>query len=109
MGCWLFSEPTLTSKVTFLKFNQAKSSINVCSTIGLRIRSQDIETYEKNGEIWVTENSGGISTFANQGVGKNWWKLDQETTIPDALCLINDYGNHWAWEPAYTMKLDDSG
>jgi hypothetical protein len=39
MGCWLFSEPTLTSKVTFLKFNQAKSSINVCSTIGLRIMS----------------------------------------------------------------------
>jgi hypothetical protein len=40
-------------------------------------------------------------------VGKNWWKLDQEKTIPDALCLINDYGNHWAWEPAYTIKLDD--
>jgi hypothetical protein len=59
------------------------------------VRPQDVESFEKNGEIWVVENSGGISTFANQG-----------TIIPDALSLVNDYGNHWAWEPA-TMKLDD--
>jgi hypothetical protein len=71
------------------------------------VRPQDVESFEKNGEIWVVENSGGISTFATQGAGKNWWKLDQGTNIPDALSLVNDYGNHWAWEPACTMKLDD--
>ncbi len=71
------------------------------------VRSQDVESYEKNDEIWVVENSGGISTFATQGAGKNWWKLDRGTIIPDALNLVNDYGNHWAWEPACTMKLDD--
>jgi hypothetical protein len=65
------------------------------------------EQCQKNGEIWVVESSGGISTFAAQGLGKNWWKLDGGCTIPDELCLVNDYGNHWAWEPGYTMKLDD--
>jgi hypothetical protein len=72
-----------------------------------KVRDQDVESYEKNGEIWVVEGSGGISTFAAQGLGKNWWKLDRGCSIPDELCLVNDYGNHWAWEPGYTMKLDD--
>jgi hypothetical protein len=71
------------------------------------VRSHDIECYEKDGEIWVVEKSGGISTFATQGAGKNWWKLDQGTVIPDALSLVNDYSKHWSWEPRYTMRLDD--
>jgi hypothetical protein len=46
-----------------------------------KVRDQDVESYEKNGEIWVVEGSGGISTFAAQGLGKNWWKLDRGCTI----------------------------
>ncbi|MBH8554194.1 hypothetical protein I8751_17855 [Nostocaceae cyanobacterium CENA357] len=71
------------------------------------IRSQDIETYEEDGDIWVVAGSGGISTFAVQGVGKNWWKLDRGTDIPNELRLVNDYGNHWLWEPSYTMRIED--
>ncbi len=71
------------------------------------VRPQDVEYYESSGEIWVVENSGGISTFAIQGAVKNWWKLDQGAVIPDALHLVNDYGDHWAWEPGYTMRLDE--
>jgi photosystem II stability/assembly factor-like uncharacterized protein len=71
------------------------------------VRPQDVESYKKNDEIWVVGRSGGISTFASQGAGKNWWKLDRGTTIPDALYLVNDYGNHWSWESGYTMKLDE--
>lgn len=70
------------------------------------VRAKDVETYEENGEIWVVAGSGGISTFATQGSGKNWWKLNQETDIPDELKVVNDYGNHWLWEPSYTMQLD---
>jgi hypothetical protein len=51
-----------------------------------------VENLEE-GDIWVIAGSGGISTFAVQGVGKNWWKLDRGTDIPNELRLVNDYGN----------------
>ncbi|MDM9385826.1 hypothetical protein QUB80_34815 [Chlorogloeopsis sp. ULAP01] len=35
------------------------------------VRSQDIGIYEENGEMWIVANSGGISTFAVRGIGKN--------------------------------------
>jgi len=69
------------------------------------VRSKDIEIYEVDDEWWVAAGSGGISTFAVQGVGKNWWKLDRNTGIPNELQLVNDYGNHWSWEPSYTMPI----
>lgn len=71
------------------------------------VRSKDIEIYEENGEVWIVANSGGISTFAVRSVGKNWWKLEQNTAIPNELRLVNDYGNHWLWEPSYTMRLEE--
>ncbi len=40
------------------------------------VRSQDVESYEENGKVWVIANSGGISTFGTQGLGKNWWKQE---------------------------------
>lgn len=70
------------------------------------VRPQDVDSYQENGEVWVIANSGGISTFATQGLGKNWWKLDRGTDIPDELELVNDYGNHWSWEPSYTMQME---
>ena len=33
----------------------------------------------------------------------NWWKLDLEAEIPNELRVVNDYGNHWLWEPSYSM------
>lgn len=71
------------------------------------VRSQDVESYKENDEVWVLANSGGISTFAIQGAGKNWWKLDQGTDILTELKLINDYGNHWSWEPSDTMRMSE--
>ncbi|MEH2360404.1 hypothetical protein [Nostoc sp.] len=71
------------------------------------IRSQDIETYEEDGDIWVIAGSGEISTFAAQGVGNNWWKLDRGTDIYNELRLVNYYSNHWLWEPSYTMRIED--
>jgi hypothetical protein len=46
---------------------------------------KNIATFEDAGVIWVLAtiadnlSPGGISTFANPGSRKNWWKL--ETTI----------------------------
>jgi hypothetical protein len=71
------------------------------------VRSQDVEVYENNGELWVVERSGGISTFSVQGLGKNWWLLAVGTEVPTELFLINDYGNHWSWEPNCTMPIED--
>jgi len=71
------------------------------------VRPQDVETYEEQGELWVLVNSGGISTFATQGTGNNWWKLDREIEIPSELKLVNDYGNHWLWTPSYTIKMEN--
>ena len=71
------------------------------------VRPQDIETYESDNEVWVVANSGGISTFATQGRGKNWWRLNQGSIIPDQIELVNDYGNHWSWEPRYTMVMEE--
>jgi hypothetical protein len=72
-----------------------------------KVRMKDIEMYEDAGRTWVAANSGGISTFSVQGSGKNWWKLDRQTDIPNELRVVNDYGNHWLWEPIYSMPLDD--
>jgi hypothetical protein len=71
------------------------------------IRVKDIEMYEDSGKTWVGANSGGISTFSVRGSGKNWWKLDQGSEIPNDLRVVNDYGNHWLWEPIYSMPLND--
>jgi hypothetical protein len=78
------------------------------------IRAKDIEMYEDNEKTWVSANSGGISTFAVRGSGRNWWKLVRETSalrnrgseIPSLLRVVNDYGDHWLWEPSYSMTLD---
>jgi hypothetical protein len=71
------------------------------------IRMKDIEIYEQEGRQWVTANSGGISTFSIRGSGRNWWKLDQGSEIPNELRVVNDYSNHWLWEPSYSMPIDD--
>lgn len=34
------------------------------------IREQDLDIYERSGELWVAANSGGISTFSSRGRGK---------------------------------------
>lgn len=75
------------------------------------VRPKDVTTYEENGQIWVTaslegEKPSGISTFATQKLGKNWWKLDSGTDIPPELRLVNDYNDHWVWEPSETMPIE---
>ncbi|MCL1468013.1 hypothetical protein [Argonema galeatum] len=51
--------------------------------------------------------SGGISTFATLGNGKNWWKLDSGTEITAELKLVNDREDHWLWTPSYPMPMDE--
>ena len=69
--------------------------------------SKDIAPFEKEGVVWVAVRSGGVSTFSTQGFGRNWWQLPQGYTYPDALCVVNDHGNHYSWEPRVAMSLAD--
>ncbi len=78
---------------------------NAASSRLENVRAKDIEIYEDGNEMWVAANSGGLSTFSIRGNGKNWWKLDQGTEIPNELRVVNDYGQHWLWEPTYSMPL----
>jgi hypothetical protein len=48
-----------------------------------------------------------LTLFSVRGSGKNWWKLELEAEIPNELRVVNDYGNHWLWEPSYSMPLDE--
>jgi hypothetical protein len=80
---------------------------NAISSRMENIRVKDIDIYDADGKMWVAANSGGISTFSIRGIGKNWWKLDSDTEIPSELRVVNDYGNHWLWEPSYSMPLDE--
>jgi len=72
---------------------------------------KDIAVFEENNIIWVKETvgkdmkSGGISTFSQKGTGKNCWKIDAGTKIPQDLELVNDRGNHWLWKPVQMMPL----
>jgi hypothetical protein len=74
---------------------------------------KDIACYDKEGRVWVMttladgESTGGISTSANPGYGKNWWQLQAGTKIPEQLELVNDYDNHWLWKPIQDMSLED--
>ncbi|MFN7524748.1 MAG: hypothetical protein ACK5RD_16720, partial [Aphanizomenon sp.] len=74
---------------------------------------KDIACYDKEGRVWVMttladgESTGGISTSANPGYGKNWWQLQAGTKIPEQLELVNDYDNHWLWKPIQDMPLED--
>ena len=74
---------------------------------------KDLDTYEEQGQMWVVPSleggrlSGGISTFATPGKGKNWWKLDSGTEIMPELKLVNDRDDHWLWTPSYSMLMDE--
>ena len=70
--------------------------------------NKDVAIYEKNNQIWVDATlGGGISTFATQKSGKNWWKLDAENDAPARLELVNDHNDHWLWRPSYDMSMED--
>ena len=70
----------------------------------------DVITVARGGTERVLGRSGGVSTFATDpppGNGKVW-TLDAGTNYPDGiLYLWNDQDDHWSWEPAVDMPLDD--
>ena len=66
---------------------------------------KDIVTFQKSGDDWVAARSGGVSTFSAQGPGTNWWCLPAGFDYPDELCVINDHGNHYNWEPSVDLPL----
>ena len=74
--------------------------------------NKDVAIFEESGVLWVLANlsdgrsPSGISTFANPGIGKNWWRLDAGCDLPIELKLLNDRDNHWLWQPSQIMTID---
>lgn len=54
-----------------------------------------------------TPHPNGLSTFENQGVGNNWWKLPEGSPIPDGIRFFNDHGDHWTIEPLSLMGRNE--
>ncbi len=68
---------------------------------------KDILTFFRNGIEFVHAHSGGISTFASPGPGRNWWVLPAGSEYPDEISVINDHGDHYNWEPNVDLPLAD--
>ena len=68
---------------------------------------KDIPTFDKNGEQYVKEGTGGVSTDSKQPKTSNVWKLDSGYAYDDLLHVYNDHGTHYLWEPKSEMKLAD--
>ena len=68
---------------------------------------KDIVSFQKGGNDWVAARSGGVSTFSVQGAGVNWWCIPAGVDYPDELCVVNDHGNHYNWEPSVDLPLAD--
>ena len=69
------------------------------------VRPVDVVTYDNDGVVWVRGRQAGISTFSTRLGGKNVWKAAEGTDYSDDIYVINDHGNHWAWQPNEDMPF----
>ena len=79
-----------------------------------KTRDPDIETYRKNGELWIDSKSGGISLFDRLGVpNKKWlyYRLGVGMKIPHGLYIVKDSFNrhhnsfHYSIKAGWDMPL----
>jgi hypothetical protein len=62
-------------------FYKTSALIGIKRQLKSKLCSEKILISKLHSDILVVAGSGGISTFAVQGAGKNWWKLDRGTNI----------------------------
>jgi hypothetical protein len=79
-----------------------------------RTRYPDIETYQKNGQLWVKSTSGGVSLFDVLGVPvKRWdyYRIPAGAKIPLGLVITKDGFNsaynatHYSIRPNWDMTV----
>lgn len=79
-----------------------------------RVRDEDIQTYIKNGELWVKSTTGGISLFDVLGIPvKSWdyYLLSKGTKIPYGLVITKDdykkrlKATHYTIRPNWDMPV----
>lgn len=79
-----------------------------------RVRDEDIQTYNKNGELWVKSTTGGISLFDVLGIPvKSWdyYLLSKDTKIPYGLVITKDdykkrlKATHYTIRPNWDMPV----
>ena len=77
--------------------------------------SIDIQTFIKNGHVWVKAGSGGVSLF--DGInprldGIYWWRIPANSTIPSELKITKNHKDritgltHYRIEPIFDMPMD---
>ena len=72
------------------------------------IRPYELGTFQRNGQMWVEHDSGGISMYSTQTPGKkNVWRLPRGSSHSSRLRIVNDKGDHWLIEPAVDMPLEE--
>lgn len=73
------------------------------------VKRIDVDTYVKDGVVWVKANNKGISTQSTKppATEKNWWVAPKGTAYSDKLKLHNDHTDHYMWVPKSDMPLSE--
>ena len=75
----------------------------------------DIQTYAKNGQVWVKAGTGGISLFDGKNPrldGPHWWRIPANSPIPMELKVTRNHKDrltgltHFRIEPIFDLPLD---
>lgn len=75
----------------------------------------DIQTYTKNGQVWVKAETGGVSLFDGKNPrldGDHWWRIPANSPIPAELKLTKNHTDcltgltHYRIEPVSDLPLD---
>ncbi len=72
-----------------------------------RVREEDIKTYRKGGELWVSCKSGGISLFDKKGAPVKSWEyyiLSIGSKLPKGLVITKDEFNKRFKSTHYTIR-----
>jgi hypothetical protein len=71
----------------------------------------DIETFMKEGEVWVKAGVGGVSLYngINPRLDGTWWRIPANSPIPNGLRITKDRTDkitkltHYSIEPVFDM------
>ena len=75
----------------------------------------DVQTYAKNGQIWVKAGTGGVSLFDGKNPrldGLYWWRIPSGSPIPMELKITKNHKDrltgltHFRIEPIFDLPLD---
>ena len=67
------------------------------------VRPQDFPEFSL--PLGMVGPPGGISSAGSVKGSGAWWKFPAGSPVPEGICLVNDSGDHWLWQPVAVMPL----